>query len=89
MNTVCISVKALYDEIGDNLTYGKIEVSEDGKYFDLYNNDNSLVACMDGEEVIVIHTNDNYMELLNSNGEIDMNFKLSKEEFEVATFILA
>ena len=88
MKKVCISVKTLYDEIGEQLTHGTIQKSgEDGnEYFDFYNNNQDIIACMDGEEVYIVYQDDKTVELLNKNGEIDMNFKLTREEFEVATY---
>ena len=88
MKKICISVKTLYDEIGEQLTHGIIQKSgEDGnEYFDFYNNNQDIIACMDGEEVYIVYQDDKTVELLNKNGEIDMNFKLTREEFEVATY---
>lgn len=88
MKKVCISVKTLYDEIGEQLTYGIIQKSVEDKneYFDFYNNNQDIIACMDGEEVYIVYQDDKTVELLNKNGEIDMNFKLTREEFEVATY---
>lgn len=88
MKKVCISVKTLYDEIGEQLTHGTIQKSgEDGnEYFDFYNNNQDIIACMDGEEVYIVYQDDKTVELLNKNGEIDTNFKLTRNEFEVATY---
>lgn len=90
MKTVCISLETLYNEIGENLTHAVIEKTyqeeTDTTYYDLRNNSRDLVACMDGEEVQIISENENVVEFLNTNGEIDMIFKLSKEEFNIATF---
>ena len=88
MKKVCISVKTLYDEIGEQLTHGLIQKSgEEGKeYFDLYNNNQDVIACMDGEEVYIVYQDDKTVELLNKNGEIDMNFKLTRQEYDIAVF---
>ena len=84
---VCVSVQALYNEYGEDLTYNEIEVSDStthGKYYDLYA-DSGLV-CMDGEECEVIARTNNSILLANRNGEVDTHFELSSEEFERATF---
>ena len=88
MKKVCISVKTLYDEIGEQLTHGSIKKSgeEGNEYYDLYNNRQDIVACMDGEEVYIVYQDDKTVELLNKNGEIDTNFKLTRKEFEIATY---
>ena len=88
MKKVCISVKTLYNEIGEQLTHGTIQKSgeEGNEYYDFYNNNQDIIACMDGEEVYIVYQDDKTVELLNKNGEIDMNFKLTREEFEVATY---
>ena len=88
MNKVCISIESLYDEIGEQLTYGTIQKTgeEGNEYFDFYNNNEDIIACMDGEEVYITYEDDRTVELLNKNGEVDTKFKLTRKEFEIATY---
>lgn len=88
--TVCVSVKTLYERYGKNIVNGEIECSPVGQenptcdYYNLYDRYGQIV-CMDGEECeIVDDTND--VLLLNRDGEFDVTFTLTKEEFAVAAF---
>lgn len=87
MKTVCISVESLYEKIGVFLTYGTINkyVEDDSVYYDFYDVD-GVIACMDGEEVEIVYQDNNIVELLNKNGEPATRFKLTKNEFEIATY---
>lgn len=89
MKEVCISLESLYNELGGDLTYGTIKKSyqeeTDTEYYDFYNNKHEL-ACMDGEVVNIEVKERDYYVLLNTNGEVDTDFILSKEEFGIAHF---
>ena len=82
----CISVSALYNEYGENLEYCRIEHTlEGGKdYYDLHSG-NHLV-CMDGEQCRIILQNEDIVELSNADGEAEKTFRLTAQEFAVATF---
>lgn len=86
--TYGISVETLYKEYGENLTYCKIEKTEDenGVYFDLYNNHGLLAIC-DGENAVIV-TRDKDKIRLYAEDEEDSNreFDLTPEEFGIATF---
>jgi len=86
MREACLSIKALYDKFGEHLTYGKILVdrTDDNNYYDLLVSDG--IACMDGEVCEIVHKDDNAVTLVNHDGEVDMTFKLTREEFGVANF---
>lgn len=83
-----ISIKMLYEGIGDLLSYGYIEhefqKETNTHYYDLYD-DKGHVVCMDGEEC-EIYFDGNLYKLINKNGEVETEFYLTKEEFEIATF---
>ena len=81
--TYGISVKALYEEYGENLTYCKIEKTEDENetYYDLFNS-KGMLSLMDGEEAEILSTiNDTYKLI----GDTYI-FELTPEEFGIATF---
>lgn len=86
MENMAISLETLYRKFGENLKYGKIKKTVDGKqeYFDLYS-DGKLV-CMDGETCGVINKGDNSILVKNVNGETDGSFLLSVEEFNIGCF---
>lgn len=86
MRNVCVSVAQLYEQYGDSLVYCDIEVEKDGyeQYYDIIDNG---VVCMDGEVCEVISEDEYRVELLNCNGEVYRKFTLTREEFEVATFV--
>jgi hypothetical protein len=54
------------------------------EYYDLYDKYGNLM-CMDGETYKVIEEDDRY-KLINTDGEYDTEFYLTKEEFKVATY---
>lgn len=85
---VTVSLKAIYDKFGEQLENGKIIKSVDGEseYYDLQIND--VIACMDGESCKVVGSGDFGYELLNTNGEVDTKFILTKEEYSVGVFSL-
>lgn len=79
-----ISVKTLYEKFGEKLKYSHINVDED--FYDLYNELN-LFSCFDGESVRILEDKGDYLVLQSlCDTATDYFFKLSKEEFEVATF---
>jgi hypothetical protein len=82
--TVCIL--GLYDKYGENLEYTNIELYKESntEYYDLYDKYGNLM-CMDGETCKVIEEDDRY-KLINTDGEYDTEFYLTKEEFKVATY---
>lgn len=81
-----ISIMELYDKYGENLEYANIEQYKetDTEYYNLYDEYGNLM-CMDGECCKVVEEDDRY-KLINTNGEYDAEFYLTKEEFEVATY---
>lgn len=79
--TIC--VKTLYEKYGCHLMNGNI-IEVDNEYYDLLTRNREL-ACMDGEVCEVINENENYYKLINKNGEQDVEFCLTKKEFEIAT----
>lgn len=80
----CISVESLYSKYGKTLSYCSIiEDIGDEAYYDLFFG--GELACMDGENCVVVKEGDKYI-LKNSNGEKDIEFILTEEEFKVATF---
>jgi len=87
MKTIGISLKALWDFLTDGkpsnheirTAYGRlVKTIEEGIYYDFYN-DKGILACMDGERVIV---DKNILRSENS----DVTFILSKEEYEACIF---
>ena len=86
--TYCLSIQALYDEIGEDLEYGTIKYTSDGnsEYFDLYTDGGDIIACMDGEEVTVIEDHGTDLKFVNMNGEYPIIFKLTLTEFKIAAF---
>lgn len=78
-----ISLEKLYNKYGSKLTYGEIHktVDNESEYYDLYHN-NRLV-CMDGEECLIKHVSEEVVNIVNENGENDMEFQLSYDEFMV------
>lgn len=86
METVCISVQALYDKYGENLPSGNtIDVVSWEGYYDLRDEHGNLV-CMDGEECEVVYELSSRMyKFVNRNGEYDATFYLTKEEVDIAT----
>lgn len=89
MKTVCISIKLLYNEFGENLTFCKIKFTPKGEenehceYYDLQDN-NGNILCMDGEECEILDSSNNVV-LKNLNGEISTEFILSNKEYLIAT----
>lgn len=87
-SAVGISLEALYDEGVRKLAYGgeinKTEFDEDNYGFELIVD--GSVACYDGEQCILESENHEYFSLSNKQGEEDVPFKLSKEEFGIAVF---
>lgn len=85
---VAISVKALYDMYGPNLTLGTIKKhkSNGETYYDLYNEDGEL-ACCDGEEW-PMEENGGYLVTFLTDGPDGsaVRFTLTQEELGVATF---
>lgn len=88
-----ISIKTLYEKIGNKQTdYGlRIHKTKDDEteqeYFDLINS-NGDVACMDGEECVVMHDRKNNLFLCtNNNGEQPVRFSLSEKELAICAFL--
>lgn len=81
-----LSVSALYNEFGENLEYCHIEHTPDGDndYYDLHSG--SYLVCMDGEQCQIILQNEDIVELSNTDGEAEKTFRLTAQEFAVATF---
>lgn len=92
-NTVCISIYALFNKYGNNLPSGNyIHVTHDKDmcgynmwYYDLYDKHGNLV-CMDGEECQVWYASSRYYKLVNKEGDIDTEFFLTMEEYNLAAF---
>lgn len=88
---VCLNIQSLYKEIGEDLEFTTIEFtpSEDSnsshEYYDLYNSDRVL-ACMDGEDVMVVEDYGDTLVLLNDNGNIPVKFELTLSEFKISAF---
>ena len=87
LQEVSVCIKDLYDKgckfpYIPNRPHIDKEIVDGEEYYDL-KNDKSLL-CMDGECVIVIDESPEWIELLNINGDADVTFKLSKEEYEIA-----
>lgn len=85
--TFCINTKELYNSL-NCLKYGHIVPDfEDGEmvYYDLYNDDGCL-ACMHGEECIVDAVEDNVIVFRNTQGEHDVQFKLTFQEADIVIF---
>lgn len=83
---VSINVEALYEFFGDQLHNTKIDKTGDF-YFDLYNQSNGDLACMNGEECCVEFvgkTGD--VVFRNENGDEDVLFTLTAEEVKVAVY---
>lgn len=91
METKCISVQALYEKYGEQLTNVKIDYISKGEenpdcdYYDLYDRYGQLV-CMDGEVCEVVSHENGVWTLINSDGEYDIEFELTDEEMEIACF---
>lgn len=92
MVEVCLSLETLYSNRKPynntvELAYGEIVRTEDDgdEWFDLYNDSGSM-ACMDGEVVLLKSIDGNVYTFINSNGEKDVDFKLTKEEVDHAVF---
>lgn len=88
---VCINVKALYDSFGEKLHNTAIEHCADdwpeNYYYDLCNQSNGSLACMDGEKCYVVYigkTGD--IVFRNENGDEDVHFTLTAEEAKVAVY---
>lgn len=86
----CLSIKTLYEEIGEDLEFATIEYckeeEEDNEYFDLYGTNRNLIACMDGEEVTVIKDQGDTLVFINENGLQSIEFTLTLTEFKIAAF---
>ena len=93
---VTVDIYSLYEKYREsedhtyaNLPCGHITYTEhvhtDGSvstYYDLYQNEE--LVCMDGETCEVVYKDDKSVILLNSDGEDEKQFKLSREEFDIA-----
>ena len=84
---MCLSIFALNEKLGDNLTYTRIEYScdEDGEYYDLYNEHDEL-CCVDGEDVLLLNDKDGVITFINQNGLKGIEFRLTLKECLVASF---
>lgn len=87
---VCVSIKELYDR-EEVLSFGNIvpdfDEFGDKQYYDLYNEE-GILACCDGEACIIKEVTENYLVLMNSEGESSVLFKLTTEEADKSIFIL-
>lgn len=86
MAKTCISIEALYNKFGSALEFCNIktiQTNDKSKYFDLFTNVG--LVCMDGESCNIISNDGDVVVLSNEEGEIDYNFMLTIEEFNVAT----
>lgn len=86
MKKVGVSLKLLYDKFNGQLQYGEIVKEVDGKweYYDLQTDMGTV--CMDGEVCKVVDSGEFGYELLNTDGEVDMTFILTKEEYDNGVF---
>lgn len=84
---VCISVKALFDEYGENLERTEIRHTSDGEneYYDLYDPFFGLL-CADGEECTICAIDGENVMLENQNGTISSYFWLTTQELQTAVF---
>lgn len=86
--SVYVSIKALYDAVIEP-TCGMIatETDDSGRvaYFDLYNR-RGVLACMDGEECTIKEVRGDRIMLVNSCGDSEVSFTLSRDEAAVALF---
>lgn len=88
---VCINLAPLYRRYGEELTYCVIEntVLDEEKpdilYLDLWDGFGNKV-CMDGEECAITGVDKDTVYLINPEGENDICFWLTKEEFGVVAF---
>lgn len=93
---VCISLMTLFERYKNDMECEKVDIScgeirhsyqeeTDTHYYDLYNSKGEIM-CMDGETCQVISELENEVMFLNQDGENDVEFTLTKEEFEYATF---
>lgn len=87
-NTTCISIETLFNKYGSNLpsdNYIDVTIDEDTRYFDLRDKHGNLV-CMDGEECQAWYDGSQMYKLVNKEGEIDTEFFLTMEEYNLASF---
>ena len=94
-NTVCISLKTLYESkpnapdvgiVGTDCGHGiKRTLNGDSEYYDLDNGETAY-ACCDGEECKVVSTDGAEVTFRNEQGEQPYDFKLSIAECETAIF---
>lgn len=85
---VNISVQALYDKYGENLSCCGIDNnSREGNYCDLYNGFGEI-ACMDGEQCTIndVDNNSETVTLINTEGDYAVVFQLSFKEYKTAVF---
>lgn len=83
-----ISLKALFEKFGENLTYGSVVKDTDTKtgtdYYNLYF-DRKLLACSEGDMCKIIHCGKERFALSSTRSKEDIDiFSLSYEEFNVA-----
>ena len=91
-NKYCLDLESLWDmfepDDDGNIVYLenrnelRHEYVEDTHYYDLYSP--GALCCMDGEIVKILEENENSFKLLNSTGEEDVEFIMSRREFEIA-----
>lgn len=79
---VCLSNQALYEKFGRYLRWNRIDktVENGTEYYDIYKSWGNHLG-MDGETCTVEEVGQDYVLLLNENGEVDTHIKLSKDEF--------
>ena len=81
MKKVCISVKNLYETLGDTIGINKITVTDN--YYDMSTIEQGIV-CMDGEVCSVVQETDFDVTLQNDNGEVTTLFVLTKDQLAIS-----
>jgi len=79
-----ISLQSLLDEQVGQLHYGTFIDVDNDNCIRLIGNYG--VVCMDGETCVITSITDNYVELMNEDGEEDELFLLTHEELGIASF---
>ena len=85
---VCVSLQSLYEtgkELSDTTTYIQKDTDGELEWFDLHSKLGG-VLCMDGEECEIVSIDNDFVTLLNREGDENTEFIFSKDEFEIATF---
>lgn len=88
--TVGLSIKTLYEKYGNALLGGgdyRAKIIADGgeDYYDLCLATGGIICC-DGEEVEVVDVDAEFVHFISHDGEDDVEFRLTREEFGVARY---